>query len=122
MVISGTGNGFFLYVSIPIFWKGGNSVCFAQLFKTPWTTVYINIMLGEEGRLQKTNITKQKNITAAGNGTMPGDTTPKKGGRRTWRGVLGDFTVTGRDYMVRGIARRNTVCLFSLIEGLEKGA
>lgn len=23
--------------------------------------------------------------------------------------------------MVRGIARRNTVCLFSLIEGLEKG-
>lgn len=29
---------------------------------------------------------------------------------------------TGRGYMVRGIARRNTVCLFSLIEGLEKGA
>lgn len=37
-------------------------------------------------------------------------------------GRFGRFYGTGRDYMVRGIAMRNTVCLFSLIEGLEKGA
>ena len=35
------------------------------------------------------NITKKK--PAAGSDTVLGDTTPKKGGRRIWRGVLGDL-------------------------------